>query len=197
MNFEWGHSEVLALAKEGCVHCQGTGLRNKIEQGPKSPCNCVFRAIFRACYRKFRYLVRQEKHISRVRVEQVIHGKEHRQTWGMKDEEYMADFLLVSRRSLDEAEFKLFNYHYLLGADWKLCCARLKIDRGDFFHEVYRIQRKLGRVYRELKPYALFPLDEYFGGSVRKGLPRVSPTVIEMPVLRRRRRLLPPIKKAA
>jgi hypothetical protein len=197
MDFEWGHSEVLALAKEGCVHCQGTGLRDKVEQGPKSPCNCVFRAIFRACYRKFRYLVRQEKHISRVRVEQVIHGKEHRQTWGMKDEEYMADFLLVSRRSLDETEFQLFKFHYLMGADWKLCCARLKIDRGDFFHEVYRIQRKLGRVYRELKPYALFPLDEYFGGAVRKGLPRVSPTVIEMPVLRSRRRLLPPIKKAA
>jgi hypothetical protein len=197
MNFEWGHSQVLALAKESCVQCQGSGLRNRMLQGQESPCNCVFRTIFRACYRKFRYLTQQEKHISRVRVEQV-HGKEHRQAWGMKDEEYMADFLLVSRRSLDEDEYKLFKFHYLLGADWKLCCVRLKMDRGDFFHAVYRLQRKLGRVYRELKPYALFPLDEYFGGAVMKGLPRVSPTVLEMPVLRsRRHRLLPPVKKAA
>jgi hypothetical protein len=195
MNFEWGHSDVLALAKEGCTHCQGKGLRKKNdEQGQGSPCNCVFRAIFRACYRKFRYLAQQEKHISRVRLEQVLNGKEHRQTWGMKDEEYMADFILVTRRSLDETEYRMFNYHYLLGADWKLCCRKLGMDRGDFFHEIYRIQRKLGRVYRELQPYALFPLDEYFGGSVRKGLARVTPNVIQMPL---RRRLLPPLKKVA
>jgi hypothetical protein len=193
-NFEWGHSDVLALARESCTQCHGSGLRNNPKQGQNVPCNCVFRAIFRACYRKFRYLAQQEKHISRVRVEHVIDGKEHRQTWGMKDEEYMADFLLVTRRSLDEMEYKLFNYHYLLGADWKLCCRRLTMERGDFFHEVYRIQRKLGRVYLELQPYSLFPLDEYFGGSVRKGQPRVEPTVIKMPV---RRRLLPPIRKAA
>jgi len=184
------------MAKESCTLCQGTGLR--FGRGVNSaPCSCVFRAIFRACYRKFRYLAQQEKHISRVRMEPVVRGRDRSYSWGMKDEEYMADFLLVSRRSLDEKEYQLFRFHFLLGADWKLCCARLKMDRGDFFHEVYRIQRKLGRVYRELKPYALFPLDEYFGGSVRKDLPKRSPTVIEMPVLRRRKRLMPPIKKVA
>jgi hypothetical protein len=140
-------------------------------------------------------LAQQEKHISRVRIEQVINGKEHRQTWGMKDEEYMADFLLVTRRNLDEAEYRLFSFHFLLGADWKLCCRRLKMERGDFFHEVYRIQRKLGRVYRELEPYALFPLDEYFGGSVRSSLP-LRAKVIEMPA-KRRQRLLPPLRKVA
>ena len=46
------------------------------------------------------------------------------------------------------------------------------MERGDFFHEVYRIQRKLGRIYRELTPYSLFPLDEYFGGTVRTGTPK-------------------------
>jgi hypothetical protein len=191
-NFEWGHSDVLALAKEGCTHCQGSGLRYISQQGQNSPCNCVFRAIFRACYRKFRYLAQQEKHVSRVRLEQVINGKEHRQTWGMKDEEYMADFLLVTRRNLNDQEYRLFSYHYLLGADWKLCCRRLGMERGDFFHEVYRIQRILGRVYRELEPYALFPLDEYFGGSVNTTL--VKANVIQMPP---RRRLMPPIRKAA
>jgi hypothetical protein len=68
------------------------------------------------------------------------------------------------------------------------------MERGDFFHEVYRIQKKLGRIYRELQPYALFPLDEYFGGSVR-GLPPAKAKVIEMPSTRRR--LMPPIRKAA
>ena len=38
------------------------------------------------------------------------------------------------------------------------------MDRGTFYHEVYRIQERLGRVFRELEPYALFPVDEYFNG---------------------------------
>jgi hypothetical protein len=68
------------------------------------------------------------------------------------------------------------------------------MERGDFFHAVYRIQRKLGRIYRELAPYALFPLDEYFGGSVRSSVP-VRANVIEMP--KNRTRLTPPLRKVA
>lgn len=77
----------------------------------------------------------------------------------------MADFTLVSRRTLNEYEYRVFKYHFLLGADWKLCCRKLGLDRGEFFHEIYRIQQKLGRTFRELEPYALFPLDEYFHGT--------------------------------
>jgi hypothetical protein len=77
----------------------------------------------------------------------------------------------VTRRSLTAAEYKLFNYHFLLGADWRLCCRRLNVDRGDFFHDIYKIEEKLGRVYRELKPYALYPLDEYFNGRTVNDTP--------------------------
>jgi hypothetical protein len=77
----------------------------------------------------------------------------------------MADFCLVSRRTLDDFEYKVFKFHFLLGASWKLCIGRLGIDRGNFFHAVYRIEQKLGRVFRELEPYGLFPLDEYFRGA--------------------------------
>ena len=57
------------------------------------------------------------------------------------------------------------------------------MDRGMFFHAIYRIEQKLGRKFRELEPYALFPLDEYFHGPSRLGpvsvsLPRV-PLVAE------------------
>jgi hypothetical protein len=79
----------------------------------------------------------------------------------------MADFCLISRRTLDDAEHRLFRYHFLLGADWKLCTRKLGMGRGNFFHAVYRIEQKLGRVFRELEPYALFPLDEYFYGPSR------------------------------
>jgi hypothetical protein len=71
------------------------------------------------------------------------------------------------------------------------------MDRGSFFHEVYRIQRKLGRVFRELEPYALYPLDEYFGGSVRKELSPSSLKVLRMPSKNCGRALTPPLRKIA
>lgn len=86
----------------------------------------------------------------------------------------MADFCLVSKRVLDAAEYQVFRFHFLLGADWKLCCRRLNMDRGSFFHMVYRIEQKLGRAFAELEPYPLFPLNEYFGGLLRRE-PACSP----------------------
>jgi hypothetical protein len=135
--------------------------------------------------------------MSHVRLE-LIGGQNRRSVWSRKDEEYVADFCLVSKRFLDEFEYKLFRFHFLLGADWKLCCRQLKMDRGVFFHSVYRIQQKLGRAFRELKPYPLFPLDEYFGPVVRKDLPLESRNVLRMPSLKRKRRgLRPPLRKVA
>ena len=94
-------------------------------------------------------------------------GRSRPSTWGRKDEEYIADFTLISKRVLDDFDQKLFRYHFLLGADWKLCSRQLHIDRGNFFHAVYRIEQKLGRTFRELQPYPLYPLDEYFNGASR------------------------------
>jgi hypothetical protein len=137
------------------------------DEGSEEPCKCVLRKVFTACLRKFRACAEHSNRLPAVRVEHVSGGRDSRHTWGMKSEEYMADFFLVTRRALDESEFRLFRFHFLLGADWKLCCRRLGMDRGNFFHAVYRVEEKLGRVFRELQPYGLYPLDEYFGGSVQ------------------------------
>jgi len=148
-----------------CAQCHGAGLR-LARRGALAPCNCVLRAIFRICYDRFLRCVTQERHLSRVSLEPHT-GRSRPSTWGRKDEEYIADFTLISRRVLDDFEQKLFRYHFLLGADWKLCSRQLHIDRGNFFHAVYRIEQKLGRTFRELEPYPLYPLDEYFGGPSR------------------------------
>ncbi len=135
--------------------------------------------------------------MSRVSLE-FTPGRDRRLSWGRKDEEYVADFCLVSRRALGEDEYRIFNYHFLLGADWKLCCRKLKIDRGNFFHAVYRIEQKLGRVFRELKPYPLYPLDEYFNGSTRYwDAPPVTPAPIPLRELRKRLRVPLPLPLAA
>jgi hypothetical protein len=170
---DWTRSETLALAMHQCAQCHGSGLR-LARKGLLSPCNCVLRSIFRICYARFQKCVTQERHLSRVSMEPHA-GRNRPESWGRKDEEYIADFTLVAKRTLTAEEHRLFRFHFLLGADWKLCARQLKIDRGNFFHAVYRIEQKLGRVFRELEPYPLFPLDDYFHGPSR-----LAPEVVQM-----------------
>jgi hypothetical protein len=162
---EWTRSETLALASSSCTTCHGLGITFS-RRGKTSPCGCVLRAIFRACHTRFRHCATKEKHLSRVSLH-FTPGADRRRVWGRKDEEYVADFLLVSRRHLSPDEYRIFNYYFLLGADWKLCTRKLGIDRGNFFHAVYRIEQRLGRVFRELQPYGLYPLSEYFADTVK------------------------------
>lgn len=138
-----------------------------MRQGAPTPCTCVFRAVFRACLNRFRECNDRQQRISHVSLE-AIPGRKHQAVYSRKDEEFIADLCLVSKRVLNESDYQIFKFHFLLGADWKLCCQRLNMDRGNFYHQVYRIQERLGRVYAELEPYALFPLDEYFGGTKRR-----------------------------
>jgi len=86
-----------------------------------------------------------------------------------KKEEYMADFCLIAQRTLTELEYRVLRVYFLLGADWKLASRRFGMDRGTFFHVVYRVEEKLGRAFVETEPYALFPLDDYFAGTGRAG----------------------------
>jgi len=110
----------------------------------------------------------------------------------------MADFILVSRRTLEEYEYIVFKYHFLLGANWNLCCRKLNVDRGTFFHEVYRIQQKLGRTFRELEPHALFPLDQYFNSRTKEPIEISSTFKVETEVAPKLRPLLRfPLKRAA
>lgn len=161
----WTQSNTLALAQQSCVYCYGLGM---LESSKPKPCNCVLRAVFRACYNRFRSCAYAPT-MATAHWEHDGRPKDSRfaRTYGFRREEFIADFILVARRALgavrNSLSWQLFKYHFLLGADWKLCCRKLGMDRGDFFHEVYRVQQKVGRALFEVKPYALFPLDEYFG----------------------------------
>ncbi len=193
---QWTRSETLALAQQSCTFCYGLGLRPG-RSGVSTPCNCVFRAIFRACYARFQQCAMKEKHISRVSLE-ANPGRQRRSVWGMKNEEYLADFCLVSRRTLTESEYKIFKFHFLLGADWSLCCKKMNMERGDFFHELYRIQQKLGKTFRELEPHALFPLDEYFNGTARSKEIEAGPFLVETDAPAKTLNILKfPVKRAA
>lgn len=191
---EWTQSDTLALAAVNCAHCNGSGLINT-HKGGEYPCKCALRAIFRACYARFVECSTKEKHLCHVRLDRSPSGG--KMTWGRKDEEYAADFFLVTKRTLTAAEWQIFSWHYLLGADYSLCCRRLKLDQGTYFHAVYRIQQKLGKMYRELKPYALFPLDEYFSGHQETANCWTHPKVVEIRPRSLHKLLGVPVRKAA
>ena len=107
---EWTRSETLALAAPACNICLGLGLRIG-RHGATHPCNCVLRAIFRACFDRFRECVSREKYMSRVTLDP-LPGKDRRGSWGRKDEEFAADFCLVSKRSPDGARASHFQVSF-------------------------------------------------------------------------------------
>ena len=158
---EWNRSELFFLAQRSCTLCGGTGARD-LHQTDPTPCGCVYRAAFRACFERFRLCIERGRRVSRASLEQMGCGRSSRVTWSRKDEEFIADFELVSRRYLDPWHYRVFRYFFILGADWKLCSRRLGIDRGNFFHAVYRVEERLGKVFAELEPYALYPPRDYF-----------------------------------
>lgn len=173
---QWTPESLLALAYEKCKNCHGTGRRGW--RNNPQPCRCVLRNVFRACYRRFVYCVTQDRAISKVNLASPG-GRDGRRLYERPVEDYIADFLLVSRRYLDELEYRIFRFHFLLGADWRLCCRRLKIEKGPFFHSVYRIQQRLGRVFSELRPFALYPVQDYFNRRIPE--PGRTGKVIPMP----------------
>lgn len=176
---EWNRSTALGLAKASCLACHGLGIRI-VRNHKEVPCHCVFRAVFRACYHRFCESALTAEHIGAVRLE-FCAGKDGRRAYGRRAQEFVADFCLVSKRALEPLEYKIFKYHFILKADWKLCCRQLKMERGLFFHAVYRIEEKLGRFFATVEPYSLYPVDEYFNGVIsrQKSLDRISLDAIE------------------
>jgi hypothetical protein len=166
---QWDRSDVIGLAKASCRLCQGNGLHMSELRKVVTPCHCVFRAIFRACFNRFRECTIASPSGS-VSLE-FGHGPDGRMTFSRKREEFMADFCLISQRTLDEYEHRVFRYHFLLGAEWRMCARRLNLDRGNYFHVLYRVEAKLGRAFAEVEPYPIYPVSDYFGGPGGKAKP--------------------------
>ncbi|MBZ5621023.1 MAG: recombinase family protein [Acidobacteriia bacterium] len=136
---------------------------------PQQTCDCVWRGVFREVMTKVRQCA-EGGYLQPI----IMNGSSgapryRRSSHVRKREEFAADVYLTAVRTLtDPTELNLFKYHYLYGADWKLCCKRLGLPyqenkhRKLFFDRCYRVEQKLGKVFLELKPFTLWPPDEYF-----------------------------------
>lgn len=187
---KWTRSETLGLASQKCPACRGIGLPN-INDEAAVPCACVSRAIFRACLEKFKSVAGKEKSVTHVSVDTYTFGNRGGYVWGRKDEEFMADFWLIAKRTLSALEWKVFSFRYLLGADWAMCAQRLGMERGVFYRHLCKVEEKLGRAFRETEPYGLFPFDEYYGWGGRRNVARA--TTVKLRTDEDRRPVNPPM----
>jgi hypothetical protein len=191
-NMEWNRSQTIALACMHCTHCHGLGLQR--QGSAHVPCSCVTRAIFKACFNRFKSCVTKDKGASTVKLERLGMGtgRSSHMTFGRKTEEYVADFYLICKRTLTEAEWNVFNLHYLLGADWNLLQRHFTgLSREAFVTMTQTMEHKLGRAFRETEPFALYPLDEYFSATTR-GAAIVPSTPLDTRT--RPQRLRPPMR---
>src|ERR1039458_2921034 len=111
----WNRSNAIGLSRVACLHCHGAGVRT-VWKTKEAPCSCVLRAVFRACFNRYRECVAAAKYASPVSLE-FIPGKEHTRAYGRKVEEYMADICLVAKRTLSEEEHQAFRFYFLLRSE--------------------------------------------------------------------------------
>lgn len=157
--FKWDVGEMLALSSVNCAVCDGLGSYAGRRCGVRVPCGCVLRAVFLACLRQFRNCVDKPKYLTRAFLGRGS-VRSQSQTFHRPDEEYIADFTLIARRTLTVAEYRMLSLAIIRGVEWQKCHSGL--NRGNHFHMIYRIQGKLGRAFRETQPYGLYPLCQYF-----------------------------------
>jgi hypothetical protein len=135
----------------------------------------VLRAIFKACHRKFESVAKSPKGAGIVCLDRTGSGRINHMYFSRKSEEYTADFYLMCRRTLTPAEWTIFKFRYLLGADTALCARRLATTVQALSVRCYHIEVKLGYAFRDTVPFGLWPLDQYFSDTVRGE--KVAPTV--------------------
>lgn len=167
------NSSLIAVALPTCVHCNGLGIRPTGKQQIDAPCQCTSRGIFRIVLNAYRYHASLSGHLLRTNMTQFdrTSSRQGLRSNGRRTEEFLADVWLCAKRHLTPRQWQIFTRHHLCGQQWRA----FNIDRGAFFHEVYRVERILGQAFRETLPYGLYPVDEYLSDTSRSLAADVRP----------------------
>lgn len=144
----------MVQARPGCGLCAGFG-----RMGVRgAPCTCAYRGIFTECLEKFRALVESRDGIGRDCFLELSRAGPVMAS--LKQVEFMVDFETVAKRPLSALRRQILELHFLQGMEWRPCSARLRMDRGNFWHEAYKVMEESGKA---LANAGVWPLDEYFG----------------------------------
>lgn len=125
-----------------CPHCKD-GIYTAYSKHERV-CNCCFRRIFRHCLSKYRKISFYPSLDDR------------------RQENFLADFILLAKHELSEQNFLIFILYHIQELSWSTIGAKLNMNRDETFRTIYRIEKKLGKVYSLMEPYSLWPLSSYF-----------------------------------
>ncbi len=186
---QWSPQSIVDLANPRCMKCRGLGTSHK-----PGPCGCVLRRVFNICYHKYESITSSDRYQSKVTTRGGINACR-------PNEEYVADFVLIGRRVLSthpKLLQQVFELHILRGLESLICVNKIRtVNRGRFFHGVYKVQELLGREFHDLTPYALYPLQSYFSRSIELKVIPVSEVTLVKAVVPIRPPLAVPLDKAA
>jgi hypothetical protein len=170
----------VALSVPSCRRCGGLGAIRR--RGGSQTCACVLRRVFRACLTSYRHCKASMGSAGAVQYERVGHAQGRCAiVASFKRAEYAADFILLSRRVLAyrPVELAVFEAYHLDELEWLVAVPRVNrllrmarpLNRGSFFHAVYRAEGLLGAAIVDSRPYSLFPPRDYFSGFI---IPAIS-----------------------
>ena len=149
----------LACSNTKCKSCFGHGtvhLKRAVNGEWERVCQCSAKKVFDKCLKKYKYHLRVQR-METPRLS-VCRGR----FYSFRNEEYQADFYWTAYRVLDDLEWSVFRLHFLCGIPYYDCTPKLGVNRGDFFHAVYRVKTKVGLECIKVKPYELYPFQVYF-----------------------------------
>jgi hypothetical protein len=163
----------VALSKPSCRRCAGLGAI-RTRQGCRT-CACVLRRVFRACLTSYHHCQASMGSAGAVQYERVGHAQGRCAiVASFKRAEYAADFLMLARRVLADrpVERAVFEAYHVDNLEWRIAVPRVNhllrpprpLNRGSFFHAVYRAEGLLGRAIVDCRPYSFFPPRQYFSG---------------------------------
>ena len=165
----------LPMAENGCAYCYGLGALSMYKPTARL-CKCVHRNTFTACLAHYHAI--EDKagswDLANPRIEVSSGNGGSGFAYAIPMLEYRADFEGTCRKALAGrcTELAVFEAYHLAGDDYKsatVSSARktgIALNRGMFFHAVYRIEEICGAALRSTRPHALFPLDSYYSARV-------------------------------
>ncbi len=163
----WTPQRAALLARYDCRSCRGTGLLSappflEARAGLAGGlCTCVFRRVFRVCYRCFRLCATADRSARTVTFSAVPRGVDRHLVWIRRNEDYCADFQAAGRRVLTPELYRVFRFFYLLGGSADLVARRLGVSRATLYRMLAQIEPAVGRELALLEPYSLYPPQEY------------------------------------
>jgi len=165
MNSDFERSGWTVLALANCTTCNGSGLV-KGEQ-----CGCVYRGIARRVLWRVAELEISVGLIHPVSMDPTQVPRSQRIP-SLRIVEFIADVDNVARRILtDPVDLRIYRHHFRERHQWRWCCQQCHISRASFFYRSYIVLAKLGETFLCLKPYPLFPTDQYFETKLQRVQP--------------------------